>query len=86
MDKQQQSRIVLHGQTAVVTGASSGIGADIARELGSAGANVVVNYAHNQEGAKAVVQEIQERGGRAFASKADVSRENDVQEPVSCGH
>ena len=80
MDKQQQSQITLHGQTAVVTGASSGIGADIAQELGIAGANVVVNYAHNQEGAKVVVQEIQERGGKAFASKADVSRENDVQD------
>jgi glucose 1-dehydrogenase len=79
MDEQRQSRIMLQGQTAVVTGASSGIGASIAQEMGTAGANVVVNYAHNRKGADRVVQRIRETGGKAFAFKADVSSEEDVQ-------
>ncbi|MDF1578289.1 MAG: SDR family oxidoreductase [Desulfobulbales bacterium] len=68
----------LAGQTAIVTGSSSGIGAGIARELGAAGANVVVNYAGNREGADGVVRRITEGGGRAIAVQADVSREEDV--------
>jgi glucose 1-dehydrogenase len=68
----------MSGQTAVVTGSSSGIGAGIAKELGAAGANVVVNYAGNQEGADGVVRQITEGGGCAIAIKADVSREEDV--------
>ncbi len=68
----------MSGQTAVVTGSSSGIGAGIAKELGAAGANVVVNYAGNREGADAVVRQITEGGGCAIAIKADVSREEDV--------
>ncbi len=66
------------GQTAIVTGSSSGIGAGIARELGAAGANVVVNYAGNRDGANEVVHQIIEGGGSAIAVKADVSREEDV--------
>lgn len=68
----------LDGQTAIVTGSSSGIGAAIARELGGAGANVVVNYAGNRQGADDVVRRITEAGGAAIAVKADVSREEDV--------
>ena len=69
---------ILAGQTAIVTGSSSGIGAGIAKELGSAGANVVVNYAGNREGADVVVRQIIEGGGQSIAVKADVSREEDV--------
>jgi glucose 1-dehydrogenase len=70
---------LLTGQTALVTGSSSGIGAGIAKVLGDAGAQVVVNYAGNQDGADDVVRHIKERGGNAFAVKADVSSEQDVQ-------
>lgn len=68
----------LGGQTALVTGASSGIGAGIARILGRAGATVVVNYRKSKEGADAVVAELTERGCTATAIQADVSREEDV--------
>lgn len=69
----------LAGQSALVTGASSGIGAAIAIALAAAGARVAVNYAGNREGADAVVGRIVEGGGRAVAVQADVSREPDVQ-------
>ncbi|GGK19529.1 SDR family oxidoreductase [Salinarimonas ramus] len=68
----------LRGQTAVVTGASSGIGAGIARLLGEAGANVVANYRRNEEGARAVVDELRQGGGEAVSVQADVSKEDDV--------
>ncbi len=68
----------LTGQTAVVTGASSGIGSAIARELGNAGANVTVNYFGNRDGADAVVDHITRAGGQAIAIKADVSNKEDV--------
>ncbi|MGI2327223.1 3-oxoacyl-[acyl-carrier-protein] reductase [Planococcus sp. YIM B11945] len=63
----------LTGKTAIVTGASRGIGAEIARKLASAGAKVVVNYSGSQEKAEAVVAEIQQNGGEAIAVKANVS-------------
>jgi glucose 1-dehydrogenase len=69
----------LKGQRALVTGANSGIGAGVARALAEAGAAVVVNYVANDEIASAVVREIQARGGRAMAIKADVAREDQVQ-------
>jgi len=69
----------LAGKVAVVTGASKGIGADIARQLGSEGAAVVVNYASSKEGADRVVDEITKRGGRAIAVKADVAKQKDVE-------
>ncbi|MGP9821508.1 SDR family oxidoreductase [Salinarimonas sp. NSM] len=68
----------LSGQAAVVTGASSGIGAGIARLLGEAGADVVVNYRSSEDGARAVVAEIEAAGRRAIPVQADVSKEEDV--------
>ena len=69
----------LAGQTAVVTGGRSGIGAAIATELGRAGANVVVNYRSSEEGARDVVSTIEKAGGEAVAVGADVSQEEDVR-------
>lgn len=69
----------LKGKVAVVTGASKGIGAGIARALASAGAAVVVNYASSKEGAERVVKEITRNGGKAVAIQGDVSKEADVQ-------
>ena len=69
----------LAGQTALVTGAASGIGAGVARALAAAGAAVVVNYVAGAEQAEAVVGEIRDAGGIAMAVQADVSHEDDVQ-------
>jgi glucose 1-dehydrogenase len=69
----------LQGQTALVTGGSSGIGAGIALALAKAGAAVTVNYAGNAAGAQRVVAEIEAEGGRARVARADVSREADVE-------
>ena len=69
----------LRGQRALVTGASSGIGLGVARALGAAGADVVVNYVSAPEIAERVVDEIRAGGSRAMAIRADVSREDQVQ-------
>jgi glucose 1-dehydrogenase len=71
----------LKGQVAIVTGASSGIGAGCAKELAKEGATVVVNYpvASTKEMAQQVVNEIAAQGGSAIAYQADVSKEQDVQ-------
>ena len=69
----------LTGKVAVVTGASKGIGAAIAKSLGAAGAAVVVNYASSKEGAQRVVAEITGKGGKAIAVQGDVSKAGDVQ-------
>ncbi len=68
----------LKNQTAVVTGANSGIGEGVAIALGEAGANVVVNYVSNPEAAIAVVQKIQSLGSKAIAIQTDVSKEDQV--------
>lgn len=69
----------LAGQTALVTGASSGIGEGVAIALGEAGANVIVNYGSNQASANAVVEKIKSFGSNAIAIQADVSKEEQVQ-------
>ena len=71
---------LLLGQTALVTGASSGIGRAIARALGDAGADVVVNYVSGQDKAEALAQEIRAGGSRALALRADVSAESEVRD------
>lgn len=63
----------LDGKTAIVTGAGRGIGRAIAKELGSCGANVVVNYVTSGEAAEALVKEIEELGVKALAVQADVT-------------
>jgi 3-oxoacyl-[acyl-carrier protein] reductase len=70
---------VLTGKVAIVTGASKGIGAGIAKALGAAGAAVVVNYSSSKEGADRVVAAITGKGGKAIAVQADVSKAADVQ-------
>ena len=69
----------LEGKVAVVTGASKGIGAAIAKGLGAAGAAVVVNYASSREGADRVVAGITGKGGRAIAVQGDVAKAADVR-------
>jgi len=68
----------LENKVAVVTGASKGIGAAIAKHFAAAGAKVVVNYASSKDGAVRVVKEITDQGGTAIAVQADVSKEADV--------
>ena len=68
----------LTGKVAVVTGASKGIGASIAEHLAAEGASVVVNYATSKSGADAVVKRIKDKGGKAVAVQADVSKPKDI--------
>ena len=73
----------LEGKVAVVTGASKGIGASIARHLGAEGAFVVVNYASSKEGADKVVAEITGKGGKAIAVQGDVAKQADIDKLFS---
>lgn len=70
---------LLKGQKAIVTGSSSGIGTAVAIGLASAGAEVVVNYAGNEQSANKVVDQIKANGGNAIAIQADISKEDDVE-------
>src|SRR5271167_3358415 len=69
----------LTGKVAVVTGASKGIGAGIAKALAAEGASVVVNYASSKNGADTVVKEIADAGGKAIAVGGDVSKAAEAQ-------
>ncbi|HLK19777.1 MAG TPA: glucose 1-dehydrogenase [Bryobacteraceae bacterium] len=69
----------LRNKVAVVTGASKGIGAGIAKSLAAEGASVVVNYASSKAGADQVVAEITKKGGKAIAVQGDVSKSADVK-------
>ena len=73
----------LAGKVAVVTGASKGIGAAIAKDLAEEGASVVVNYSSSKEGADRVVAEITAKGGKAVAVQADVAKKADIDRMFS---
>lgn len=72
----------LTGKTAIITGASRGIGAEIAKRFAAAGAKVVVNYSGSQQKAEAVVDAIKENGGEAIAVKANVADSEAVKAMV----
>ncbi len=69
----------LKGQTAVITGANSGIGNAIAIQMAGEGANVVVNFITNPDEAQKIVENIKDSGGNAIKFKADVSQEEEVR-------
>jgi 3-oxoacyl-[acyl-carrier protein] reductase len=69
----------LQGKVAVVTGASKGIGASIAEHMAAEGAAVVVNYAASKAGADDVVRRINDKGGKAVAIQADLSKPDDIK-------
>jgi 3-oxoacyl-[acyl-carrier protein] reductase len=69
----------LGGKVAIVTGASKGIGAGIAKRLAAEGASVVVNYASSREGAERIVAAIEAEAGRARAVQANLAKKADIE-------
>jgi 3-oxoacyl-[acyl-carrier protein] reductase len=69
----------LSGKVAIVTGASKGIGASIAKHLGAEGASVVVTYASSKEGADKIVADINGNGGKAIAVQGDMAKKTDIE-------
>lgn len=83
IEEREDAMNELLGKVAIVTGASKGIGAGIARTFGAAGASVVVNYASDREGAERTVRDIEQSGGKAIALRADMKRPDDVAQLVA---
>jgi 3-oxoacyl-[acyl-carrier protein] reductase len=79
VNQKQRNMSTLQEKVILVTGASRGIGATIARQLANAGAKVIVNYAGGKEAAQQVVDSIQQQGGDAIAVQADVSKAAEVK-------
>src|ERR1700751_3875570 len=79
MKGKQMKNGKLNGKVAVVTGASKGIGAGIAKQFGEEGASVIVNYASSKKDADKVVDEISKRGGKAVAVQGNVAKKAEVE-------